>query len=162
MTINAISNARTVPVEEDLTTEEMRLSIIRGLESMFRVDKPIAEGADFELGEWAVLNANGEMERASATAVANTYPVFAGTDRFDSAALSQITIIQGGPIIAKTTQFNDALTYNIGDTLTVKNLGGGESRLTKTASGDIILARVTGTGSDYIEYEYGTPSGTAA
>lgn len=161
MAINAISNARTVPVTEDLTTDELRLSVLRGLESMFRVDKKNANGAAFALGEWAVLNANGELERASASSVANTYPVFAGTDRFDAEATGQSTIIMGGPIIARTSQYNDALSYNIGDTLTVKNLGGGESRLTKTATGDVILARVVGVGSGYIDYEYTTVSGVA-
>lgn len=154
-----ISAGRIAPVTEDLTTEELRLSVLRGIERMFRVDKPLASSSVvLELGEWAVLNADGKLERAGATPVVNTYPVFCGTDRYDVAATGQATIIMASQIIAKTSVFNTSLTYSVGDFLTVKDLGGGESRLTKHTANEVAVAKVVEVGADYLVYETMSPA----
>lgn len=153
MAINAISDIRTVPVGEDLTKEEGKLSILRGLENMHRVDKPLADGADFALGEWAVLQADGTLARPGATPVPQSYLVFAGTDRFDVAATGQVTIIMASEVIAKSSQFDSGVSYAVGDALTVKDLGGGEAVLTKQAGTESVLARVLEVGADYLVYQ---------
>ena len=142
MSISAISSERTVPISEDLTTEEKSLSVIRGLEDMKRVDKKLKSGETFALGEWAVINSDGEAERAGGSAVHNTYPVFAGTDRFDVHATGQVTLIMNSAIIAKTNKFNPAPSYVVGMPLTVKAYSAGKSELTEATGGDAIVARV--------------------
>lgn len=150
----AISNARVAPISQDLTTEELRLSVTRGLETVFRKDYKLATtDTELGLGEWAVINADGKAERAGATPVGRTYPVFAGTDRFDVRATGGVTLLCSWPISAKTNVYDAGQTYVDGDLLTVKDLGGGESSLTKAASGEIALARLIGQGEGWIEYE---------
>lgn len=149
----AISDARVAPISEDLTTEELRLSVTKGLETMFRVDVPLAAGVELGLGEWAVVNADGKAERAGAVPVGHTYLVFAGTDRFDVKATGKVTLIKSWPIQAKSNRYDDTQSYAVGDLLTVKDLGGGESSVTKAATGEAALARVVTVGNGWLEYE---------
>jgi hypothetical protein len=150
----AISDARVAPITEDLTTEELRLSVVRGLESMFRVDVPLASADTvLGLGEWAVVNSDGKAERAGAVPVGNTYLVFAGTDRFDVKATGKVTLIKSWPIVAKSSRYDDGQSYAVGDLLTVKDLGGGESYLTLAATGEAALARVSAVGTGWLEFE---------
>lgn len=150
----SISAARVAPITEDLTTEELRLSITRGLETMYRVDAKLATSDTvLGLGEWAVLNSDGKAERAGAVPVGQTYLVFAGTDRFDVKATGQVTLVKSWPIVAKSSVYDDGQSYAVGDLLTVKDLGGGESALTKAATGEAALARVVTVGSGWLEYE---------
>jgi hypothetical protein len=151
--LKAISPERTVPVTEDLTTEDTQLSIIRGLENMFRADKKVGDGVIFEKGEWAVLEADGTLSRPSATPVANSFLVFAGTDRFDAEATGQATLIMGGGVIVKTTVFNTGGTYDPGDPLTVKDLGGGEAGVTNQTGTEPILAEVIEIGDGILTYQ---------
>jgi hypothetical protein len=154
MGIVAISDSRTVPITEDLTTEELRLSVTRGLETMYRADSPLATpDTVLGLGEWAVLNADGKAERAGAVPVGHCYLVFAGTDRFDVKATGKVTLIRSWPINAKTNRYDDTQTYAVGDILTVKDLGGGESVVTKAAAGEAALARVIWVGNGWLEFE---------
>lgn len=149
----AVSDIRIAPVGEDLTTPEDRLEILRGLESMHRVDKKLADGAEFALGEWAVLNSSGEAERAGATPVPETFLVFAGTDRFDVAATGQVTLIMSTDVIARTTVYDTGETYAVGDALTVKDLGSGESKLTKQSGAEPVLARVLEAGDGFLVFQ---------
>lgn len=150
----AISDNRVVPITEDLTTEELRLSVTRGIETMYRDDSPLATpDTVLGLGEWAVLNADGKAERAGAVPVGNTFLVFAGTDRFDVRATGKVTLIRSWPIRAKTNRYDDTQTYAPGDLLTVKDLGGGESDLTLAATGEAALARVAVVGTGWLEFE---------
>lgn len=151
--VTAISDIRTVPVGEDLTTEDLKLSILRGLERMFRVDKKRADGEEFEKGEWAVLKSDGTVERPGASPVANTYLVFAGSDRFDAHATGQVTLVMNSPIIVKTNQFDTGETYAVGDNLTVKSLGTGFAGVTKAGGAEAVLARVHEVGEGYLVYE---------
>lgn len=150
--VTTISDARIAPVTEDLTTEDFSLSVLRGLETVHRVDKPNAVGALFAKGEWAVLQNDGTLARAGASPVPNTYPVFCGTDRFDSKATGQSTILMGHHV-AKTNRYDSTVSYNVGDGLVVKDLGGGESALTKAAGAEVVLARVVEVGDDFLVYE---------
>jgi hypothetical protein len=151
----AISDSRIVPITEDLTTEVSTLEILRGLETMYRVDKPLAVPGTTALlmGEFAVLNSAGKAERAGATPVGQTYLVFAGTDRFDVKATGQVTLVMSWPIQAKTTRYNTGGSYAVGDLLTVKNLGGGQSQLTPAATTEFAVARVLEVGTGYLVYE---------
>lgn len=114
----SVSDVRTSPVGEDLTTDAS-FSIVRGLETMYRVDKKKAAGISLVQGEWAVLNSAGEAAAPSATPVAQTYLVFLGSDRFDSHATGAVTLVMNSAIILKTSLF-EAASYNVGQLLTVK------------------------------------------
>lgn len=153
--MTSISEARTVPVTEDLTTEELRLSVLRGLETAFRVDKPINPGVSLEMGDWAVLGADGKLTTPGAAGVPNTYLVFAGNDRYDAKATGQATIFLNSNLVVKTSKFNTAGTYTPGSALTYKDLGGGNYKLTNGVIGtDAILGFVIErSGNDYLVFE---------
>ena len=151
--VTAISDIRVAPVGEDLTLEDLSLSVLRGLEKMYRVDKKVATGDSFVKGEWAVLDADGKASRPTATPVGGTYLVFSGTDRFDSKATNQVTLIMSYPVIAKTSKFNAGASYAVGDYLTVKDLGAGEASVTKQAGTEPKLARVIEVGNGYLVFE---------
>lgn len=153
----AISDIRVAPVGEDLTLSEGRLEILRGMEKMYRVDKAYGAGQDFALGEWACLHADGKAYRAGATPVAASYLVFGGTDRFDSKATGQVTLVMASQVMARTTQFNALLSYAVGDYLTVKNLGSGASSLTKWSAGEVAVAKVVEVGAGSLSYETMSP-----
>lgn len=125
--MNVISDIRTVPVGEDLTTEETRLSVLRGFEHMNRVDFPLAVGATLDLGEWAALQADGTVARPTTTPVALTYLVMAGTDRFDTKATGQVTCVMNSLIVAKTTRYKTDDVLVPGSPLTAKLIAAGPS-----------------------------------
>ena len=149
----SISDIRVAPIGEDLTKEDLSLSVLRGLENMFRVDKKVAAGAAFLKGEWAVLNSDGKAERPTINPVGGTYLVFAGTDRFDAHATGQVTLIMSHPVVVKTSRYDAGQTYGVGDYLTVKDLGGGEALVTKQLGTDVKLARVLEVGNGYLTFE---------
>ena len=132
-----------VPVQVDLTKEDNLLDIIRGLENVQREDAVLADTATFAEGDWAVLNDSNELEAPSATPVFNTYPVWAGNNegRSDVAATGKATIILND-FIYRTTKFDDTQTYNVGDGLTIKDLGGGERVPTLVSGSQPVIARV--------------------
>lgn len=148
MTIVAISDDRTVPVQEDLTTEELKLSVLRGFENANRVDYKFKDGESFEMGDWAVLNADGELEAPGAGAVANTYLVFSGNDRFDAKATGQCTVFVNSNLVVKTNKFA-AGAYAPGTQLTAK----GGKLIGVAASNDPCLGQVIEATSDYLIYE---------
>jgi len=154
----SISDIRIAPVGEDLTVAEGRLEILRGLEKMYRVDKQYAASVDLGLGEWAVLHADGKAYRAGASPVTSSYLVFGGTDRFDSKATGQVTLIMGSQVIAKTTQYNPGPSYVVGDYLTVKAWAAGKSSLTKQTAGEVAVAKVVEVGTGYLVYETMSPA----
>lgn len=150
--VMAINPNRIVPVQEDLATPYNQLEIIRGWERMYRIDKPIVAGNVFKEGEWAVLGSTG-LTRPTTTAVANTYLVIAGTDRFDVAATRQATIVMNSKIIVRTTQYQTG-SYSVGTPLTVKSSGGGEaSVLPADPATEPVLGRVIEVGSGYLVFE---------
>ena len=153
MTMASISEGRTVPVTEDLTTEDLSLQILRGLETAFRVDKPFVAGKSFLKGDWAVLNADGKLTYPATAGVANTYLIFAGNDRYDARATGQCTMLMGH-VVAKTEKYNKAATYEVGSPLTYKNIGGDVYKLTIGAPGnDAILGHVIEEDGDTITFE---------
>ena len=153
MSVVAVSDIRVAPIGEDLTKEDLTLSILRGLEGMYRVDKKVATGASFLKGEWAVLDSDGKADRPGATPVGHTYLVFCGTDRFDARATGQVTLIMGKSVVAKTSRYDDGQSYAVGDYLTVKDLGGGEAHVTKAGAGEARLGAVLEVGTDYLVFE---------
>lgn len=149
----SINDIRVAPIGEDLTTDDLSLSVLRGIENMHRVDKKVATGASFLRGEWAVLNTDEKAERPGGTGVGETYLVWSGTDRFDSHATGQVTLIMSFPVIAETNRYDTGFGYNVGDNLTVKDVGPGTAYVTKAATGDAILARVVGVKSGSLVFE---------
>lgn len=148
-----ISDIRIAPVGEDLTTENLAAAVIRGFEKMFRTDKKVGSGVSLLSGEFAVLNDDGTLSRPGATPVANTYLVLAGTDRFDSKATGNATIVQNSPIVVKTNKYEVGQPYVVGSFLTSKNRGGGEADLTLAANGEYCFAKVAEVGNGYLVYE---------
>jgi hypothetical protein len=149
----SVSDIRVAPIGEDLSTSDLSLDVLRGFEKMFRVDKKIAAGAFFAKGEWAVLNVDGKAERPSTTPVGGSYLVLCGTDRFDSRATGQVTLIMSHPVVIKTSNYDVGQTYNVGDYLTVKDLGGGESTVSSWGTGEPKHARVLEEGNGYLVFE---------
>jgi hypothetical protein len=152
MSLVGISEIRTVPVQEDLTKEDLQLSILRGLEKMHRVDKTVTPGVSLLKGEWAVLKDDDTVERAGADAVANCYLVFAGTDRFDAKATGKVTLIMASQIVVKTTMYDTDPDYHVGDLLSVKAVSG-SSCVTKADVDEPARAKVTKLGDGWLEYE---------
>lgn len=148
MTIVAISDNRTVPVQEDLTTEDLKLSVLRGFENAHRADYKFKAGVSLVAGDWAVLNASGELDTPSASAVPNTYLVFSGNDRFDAKATGQCTVFVNSSLVVKTNKFA-AGSYAVGDQLTVK----AGKLLTAAGANDPVFAQVIEATADYIVYE---------
>lgn len=145
-----INASRIVPIQEDLTKESLSLSVLRGIESMFRVDKKLSSpSVVLEMGEWGILEADGTVGRPGATPVANTFLCFCGTERYDVHATGQVTLIMNSNVIVKTDKYA-AGSYNVGDELTVKDLGLGQAILTAALNGEFVLARVVEVGSGYL------------
>lgn len=153
MSASALNANRIVPVKEDLTTPFNQLEIVRGWEKMHRVDKDLATGVEFLLGDWAVLGDNDKLTRPTTTPVANTFLVIAGTDRFDVAATGKCTIVMASKIMVRTTKFAPG-SYHVGSMLTVSDLGAGEAHvsLVTDAATQPALAMVTKVGSNFIEF----------
>lgn len=150
----SINANRTVPVQEDLTTDDLTLQVLRGLEIANRADLDLAVGvASLQKGEWAVLQADGSVDRAGATPSAGSFPVFAGTERYDVQATKKVTVLMGPKgLVMRSSVYDTAPTYAVNDALTVKDLGGGESKLTKAAGAEAVLARVVAVGTDYLDF----------
>jgi len=151
--MESISAIRTVPVGEDLTGEELRLSVLRGLETAFRVDKKVAAGEALVTGDWAILNADGELEGPESAGAAATYLVFAGTDRYDSAATGQATIFMNSSLIIKTSKFDPAPSYEPGMALTAKFQNSSTPYLTQAGAADAQVGRVIELGNGYLVLE---------
>lgn len=151
--VTTVSDIRLAPVGEDLTTDELGLAILRGIEKCFRVDKKLAVGQSLSAGEFGVLNAAGELERAGAVPASATYLVFSGSDRFDAKATGQLTLIMNSSLLVKSNKFNTAVSYAVGDFLCVKNLGAGESSVTKASAGEFAVGKVIEAASGHLIYE---------
>ena len=143
-----VSSELFTPVTEDLRQPDNRFDIVKGLEIANQKlhDKtidPALASAGVEAGDWVVLQDDDTVAAPSSTAVANTYPVWTGTDTFDSKATGKATIIMGGGFCARSSKYAQGPTYHVGDALTVKDLGGGEKVVSPASGSDPILARVT-------------------
>ena len=148
-----IDASRIVPVSEDLTQAELGLSIIRGNEKMFRIDKKLAPSVSLVAGEFGVLQNDGTVARPTATPVAETYLVQAGSDRFDSHATGQVTLIMNSNIIIKTNQFYAGGSYVAGTMLTVKNLGAGQACVSPAGVDEFVVGKVIEAGQGYLVAE---------
>lgn len=151
--VTSVSDIRTVPVGEDLTQENLSLSVLRGLERMHRVDKKSEPALSLVSGEWGVLGNDNTVGRPGSVPVAATYLCFLGTDRFDAKASGQVTLIMNSPVIVKSNKFNSAGSYVVGTYLTVKDLGGGEASVTPASAGEYAVAKVNEVGQGYLVYE---------
>ena len=80
----------------------------------------------------------------TATSVQATFPVWAGNSegRSDVAATGKATVLMGGRFVYQTTKYDAGGSYNVGDPLTVKDLGGGERVPTNCASTEYVHAIV--------------------
>ena len=144
-----VSINRVVPVQEDLTKEELHLNVLRGMENMFRVDKKLAVGSSLELGQWGVLQNDGTVAAPGASSSIATYLVFCGSERFDSMATGQVTLVMNSNIIIKTDRFDVGGSYSVGTELTVK----GSSSVSVAATGDFVVGKVAEVGSGYLVIE---------
>jgi hypothetical protein len=127
------------PITEDLRKEDRRMDIIKGMEHLNLVDVAAVSAvktAGFEAGDWLVKGANG-LEAPTATAVANTYPVWVGNDQLDATATGKGTIIVSGGFIYRTNKYV-AGVYTAGQNLTIMAAGIPEA----AGGGDPVLARV--------------------
>jgi hypothetical protein len=148
----SVSDIRTVPVGEDLTTESLSLSVLRGMEKAHRVDHKSAAALALVAGEWGVLQTDGTVARPGASSVPNTFLCFCGTDRFDARATGQVTLMQGSALVCKTNKYLSTDVYVAGSYLTVDDQGSGKAELRLAASGDYVLAMVDEVGDGYLVY----------
>lgn len=134
------SDERFVPVTEDLRLPDQRFDIVKGLEIVTQMlaDKKLADGETAEQGKWMVLNDSDELVTPTTTAVANCFPVWSGTEGFDSKATGAATVIMGGGYRVQTNMYV-AGSYANGQALTVKNTDG---KLEAAAGSDPVVARV--------------------
>jgi hypothetical protein len=152
MSLNAIDPTRVAPVTADLTLDDDAFQVLRGLESMHRVDKKLVDLNTTTLlkGEWAVLNSDDKVQRPGATGVRNSYPVFCGTDRFDVHATGAVTLIMGPGVIFKTTVYDPAGSYTPGVKLAAKSGGTGQAWLAPVVSAEACVAVVQTVGTGYL------------
>ena len=141
----SFNDENLVPLSSDLTQDEYKLEVIRGLEGLIRVDKSIEDGKSFSEGDWAVLSNADELTEAGATGVSNCYPVWCGNGdgRSDVHATGKATILMGGRFIYKTSKFVGS-GFSVGDELTVKATGNPGEQLLPSAAGlgDAVVAKV--------------------
>lgn len=160
-TVTTISDVNIVPVGTDLTKEELRLSVIRGLEHMKRVDVPLGSGVQLGLGEWGVVGADGNVARPTSTPVVNSFLCFAGTNRFDTFATGKVTLIMNSLVIAKTTNYKVDDTLAPGDPLTAVLIASGPSTgiagLRLRAGSEPIHARVVGVAAGVLTFSTNVP-----
>jgi hypothetical protein len=153
----SIATSRTVPVTEDLTTNDLTFNILRGTEIVNRVDVPLSPGVSLVKGEWAVINSSGLAVRAGATGLAQTYPVFAGVERYDVAATGDVTVLMGPyGLIFQTNMYNANLT-TVGQEVAINNGGVGASVPILAVTGDYVVAMVVAVGSNYINIQSLSP-----
>jgi len=138
----SISDISIAPIGADLTLDNLKLQVLRGIEKAHRVDKKLAPGVALAAGEWGVLGSDSTVSRPTATPSAASYLCFSGTDRYDSKATGQVTLFMASPLIVKSSFFDAGENYEPGDALTVKDLGGGEAGVTKAGLSDPVLAKV--------------------
>lgn len=146
-----MAEERFVPVTEDLRLPDQRFDIVKGLELVQHMlaDKPLADGVEAEMGDWMVLQSDDTLAAPTSSPLANTYPVWSGSEAFDSKATGKATIIMGGGYRVQTTKYV-AGSYSMGQGLTVKADG-----VVEPAGGsDPILARVTKVPGDDGVIEY--------
>lgn len=117
----SILEPRIVPVGEDLTKEDLRLSVLRGMEKMYRVDKAAAPGVSLSQGQWGMLQPDGKVVATGATPTGPCFVVFSGNDRFDGKATGQVTLIMTSPVVIKSSVYDTVPSYVVGDMLTVKS-----------------------------------------
>jgi len=136
------TNEEFVPITDDFRQPDNDFDIIKGLELVqnevrdFPID-PSLSGV-LTIGQWGVLTDSGTLTTPGATGVGNTYPVWSGSEQYDSLATGGATVIMGGNYQVRTSHYDKTQTYHAGSNLTVKNgfyptLAGGS---------DAILARV--------------------
>lgn len=153
-----ISDVDIAPVGADLTTEETRLSVIRGLETMKRVDVALGTGVQVGLGEWAVVDASGLAQRPTTTPVVNSFLCFAGTDRFDTFATGKVTLVMNSLVIAKTTKYDVGNgSFTPGAALTAKLLGSGVAGLALQSGTQPVHARVVSEGGGVLTFSTNVP-----
>lgn len=144
----SVSDIRIAPVGEDLTKEDLSLSVLRGLEKMYRVDKAVASGVSLSKGMWGMLNADGKVAATGATPAGACFLVFAGNDRYDAKATGQVTLIMASPVVVKSSVYDTTATYAVGDMLCVKS-----GKVTKRTGSEARYGRVLEVGAGYLVYE---------
>jgi hypothetical protein len=131
----------TAPLSVDLRQPDNRMDIVKGIEHINIRDEKLSAALQCAAGDWLVLDNSGVLVAPTATAVANTYPVWVGTDQDDAQATGQATILMSGGFSYRTNKFAPG-SYTAGMNLTVKDLGGGEKVPSQAGGGDPVLARV--------------------
>lgn len=132
----ALPQELVAPITVDLRKEDMKLDIVKGIESINYIDGKLAAGKNVEEGDWVVGTATGFDTPGAASVKA--FPVVTGNNRYDSLATGQVTVAVGGGWIYKTTKYA-AGSYTVGQALTIK----GSSTLPQAAGADdIVCGRV--------------------
>ena len=147
MPTTSINDNNISPIATDLLGSPTDLNVLRGLVEMKRADYPYGSGVSLVKGEWAVLQADGTVARATSTPAKASFLVFAGNDRYDARATGAVTLILNSAIVASTVYYDDTASLAPGDGLTAKFLAAGantgKSGLAKVSGSDPVHAYVT-------------------
>jgi hypothetical protein len=104
------------------------LDLITPVNDVFRRDFEVAdtdllnptESDSLVQGEWLALDSDGKLERVGASSVPRAWQMFTQKGDFAAQALGKTCVLQAHEYEAETDIFDSALTYAIGDELTVK------------------------------------------
>jgi hypothetical protein len=134
----SIASELVAPISVDLRAEDLKMDIVKGIEHISPIDGKLAAGLDVEPGDWVVKTATGFDKCPAGNGVPHVFPVWTGNNQYDALATGNVTVLQAGGFIYKTTKFV-AGSYTVGQNLTVKN----QSLVPEAAGGsDAIVARV--------------------
>lgn len=128
------------PITVDLRAEDLKLDIVKGLETVKYIDGKLDAG-DVEQGDWVRKTSTGFAVPQVGNAVAHVFPVVTGNTQFDALATGNVTVAVTGGFIYKTKKFV-AGAYSVGQNLCVKDLGAGEKVPSAAGGSDAVVARV--------------------
>src|SRR5271170_1439240 len=112
------TNEEFVPITDDFRQPDNDFDIIKGLEIVqnevrdFPID-PSLSGV-LTAGQWGLLTDSGTLTTPGATGVGNTYPVWSGSEQYDSLATGGATVIMGGNYQVRTIHYDKTQTYHAG------------------------------------------------
>lgn len=142
------------PDVADIRAEDNALRVLRGFESANRTDRPKSVPTDsFVRGEWVKMTNDGKVAKLTATVNAHASVVFRGTEGYDSYATGAVTLFENPSNLVVRTNNYVADTYNTGDIL-VGKLVGGKGVLAKAADANervFAVARVHVVNDSYLD-----------
>jgi len=145
-----------VPDVGDIRAQDNALKVLRGFETSHRNDRKLNGVITLVRGEWAKRNNDGTVQKVSAGGLESpAVLVFRGTEGYDSKATGQVTVFENpSSMIIRTDNFS-AASYNVGDLLLAKLVGGKGTLVKAATAGEqaVAVARVSTVGDGYMDLD---------